>query len=108
MRKISTKPYTVVVPGENGEKKTDEYDMKESLGICLLHPSLQLSGRELLLRGKILDKIEQANGELILEEAEYSKLKASFEKVKGFSKNDMEMVKRVFNAQEIEVKEAGK
>jgi len=107
MRKINIESYEVVVPGVDGKKKTDTYDMKESLGICLLHPTLQLTGRELLVRGKILDKIEQANGELILENAEYNKLKTSFEQVKGFSKNDLEMVDRVLNAEEIEVKEKG-
>lgn len=107
MRKINIASYEVVVPGASGEKKTDSYDMKESLGICLLHPTLQLTGRELLLRGKILNKIEQANGELILEEAEYRKLVSAFEQIKGFSKNDMEMADRVLNAKEIEVKEKG-
>ncbi len=107
MRKISIKPYEIVVAGPGGEKKTDEYDVRESLGICLLHPTLQLTGRELLLRGKILNKIEQANGELMLEEADYKKLKSAFEQVQGFSKNDLVMVERVLNAEEIEVKEKG-
>lgn len=107
MRKIAMEEYVIVVPGENGEKKTDKYDMKESLGICLLHPTLQLTGRELLLRRKILDKIEQSDETLVLEEAEYEKLRSAFEQIQGFSRNDMEMVDRVLNAKKIEVKEKG-
>lgn len=107
MRKIDMKPYEVAMVAESGEKKTDMYDLKGSLGACLLHPVLQLNGRELLLRRRILDKIEQAKGVLMLEEAEYSKLVSAFEQIKGFSKNDLEMVDRVLNAEEIEVKEKG-
>ena len=107
MRKIDMKSYEVPMTVESGEKRIDMYDLKGSLGACLLHPVLQLNGRELLLRGKILDKIEQAEGELMLEEAEYTKLVAAFEQIKGFSKNDLEMVDRVLNAKEIEVKEKG-
>jgi len=107
MRKIDVSKYEVVVAALDGQKNTDFYDMKESLSICLFHPNLQLNGRELLRRGKILDKIEQADGELMLEEAEYSKLKSAFEQIKGFGKNDLEMVSRVLNAERIEVKEKG-
>ena len=107
MRKIDISSYEVILVMPDGQKKTDFYDMKESLSICLFHPSLQLNGREVLHRGKILNKIEQADGELMLEEAEYEKLKSAFEQVKGFSKNDLVMIDRVLNAEEIEVKEKG-
>jgi hypothetical protein len=107
MRKIDISDYEVTLAATDGQKKIDFYDVKESLSICLFHPTLQLDGRELLKRGKILDKIEQANGTLVLEEAEYEKLKSAFEQIQGFSKNDLEMVDRVLNAEEIEVKEKG-
>jgi len=107
MRKIDITQYEIVVPGVDGQKKTDFYDVRESLSICLFHPTLQLDGRELLKRGKILDKIEHADGTLILEEAEFGKLRSAFERIQGFSKNDLEMVDRVLNAEEIEVKEKG-
>lgn len=105
MRKIDLSKYEVVVPSADGQAKTDFYDVKESLSMCLTHPSLQLDGRELLKRSKIIDKIEAADGTLMLEEAEYDKVKQAFETIKGFSKNDMELVRRVLEAEEIEVKE---
>lgn len=103
MRKIDLSKYEVTIPSVEGQAKTDFYDVKESLSICLVHASLQLDGRELLKRGKILDKIEAADGTLMLEEAEYDKVRHAFETIKGFSKNDMELVRRIFEAEEIEV-----
>ena len=108
MRKIDVRNYDVVIPVPDGEDKTDFYRVKESLEMCLLHPMLRLDGRELLVRGKIVDKISAADGTLMLEDEEYKKLKSAFETVTGFSKNDMEIVRRVLEAEEIEVAETKK
>jgi len=105
MRKIDVRQYEVVIAMPDGQKTTDFYVMKDSLCICVVHPSLQLDGRELLKRGKIIDKIEAAEDFVMLEDGEYEKVKTAFENVKGFSKNDMVMVDRVLNAEEIEVAE---
>lgn len=65
-----------------------------------------LSGKELYDRGELADKIENYNdAELLLEEGEFEPVKQAFQKVKGFGENDRELVRRIFGASKIEVKE---
>ena len=42
---------------------------------------------------------------ILVEEEDYRKLRQAFETIEGFTKNDMELVKRVLEAEEIEVEE---
>jgi Uri superfamily endonuclease len=41
-----------------------------------------------------------------MEEEEYRKLRQAFETIEGFTKSDMELVRRVLEAEEIEVEES--
>ena len=111
MRKIQLENYMVKVPLEDGTFKPKPYNVKESLVNCFLHPALKLTGRELLLRNKLATRIEEAeivegNGHILVEEADYGKLRQAFETIEGFTKSDMELVRRVLEAEEIEVKES--
>ena len=105
MRKIELQNYLVKLTRENGEVESKPYNVKESIISCFLHPALKLTGRELLLRGKLTKQIEEANGSILIEEENYRKLKQAFERIEGFTRNDMELVRRVLEAEEIEVKE---
>lgn len=111
MRKIQVENYMVPMRDEQGNMVPKPYNVKESMVSCLLHPVLKLTGRELLLRGKLATRIEEAEikegkGYILVEEADYAKLKKAFETIEGFTKSDMELVRRVLEAEEIEVKEA--
>ena len=108
MRKILVTNYPVTLGSANGQEITEDFKVKESLEICLFHPQLQLDGRELMKRRKILHKIEEADGTLLLEDDEWQKLKQAFETIKGLSKNELPLVERVLEAEEIEVKEKEK
>lgn len=108
MRKINVENYQVTLGTANGQEITEDFKVRESLEICLFHPQLQLDGRELMKRRKILHKIEEADGTLLLEDDEWEKLKQAFETIKGMSKNDLPLVERVLEAEEIEVKEKEK
>lgn len=92
---------------EGGTKEV-EYATKNFLIAAILHPQLRLTGKELLARGKLVDKIEQCDGTLLVEEADYAKIKQAFETVKGFMLNDMTLVKRVLEAKQIDVEEKEK
>lgn len=105
VKKILLDNYEIEIRNEKGEIAKAPYDVKTSLTSVLLSPILQLDGRELLMRGKIVDRIEAADGHILLETADYSKLKKAFETVKGFSKNDIELVRRVLEAENVEVEE---
>ena len=104
MRKIDVTPYKLQAHMPEGTKEID-YDAKNMLIAVILHPQLRLTGRELLARGNLTDKIEQCDGTLLVEEADYSKMKQAFETVRGFTLNDMELVKRVLEAEKVEVEE---
>lgn len=105
MKKIDLTPYNINGIDEKGKKITMPYDVKESIISVIFHPNLKLDGRQLLLRGKLEEKIKKSNGELLVEDADYASIKSSFELVTGFGRNDVELVKRVLEAETIEVKQ---
>ena len=110
MRKINVGNYLVEMRDEKGNTVPKPYNVKESMVSCLLHPVLKLTGRELLLRGKLATRIEEAEikegkGFILVEEADYAKLKKAFETIEGFTKSDMELVRRVLEAEETDVEE---
>ena len=112
MRKIELQSYMVQMRNAEGNLEPKPYNVKESMISCLLHPVLKLTGRELLLRNKLATQIEEAEikegkGSILVEEADYRKLRQAFETIEGFTKSDMELVRRVLEAEEIEVKESG-
>lgn len=103
----------VKVPTADGNFEPKPYNVKESMVSCLLHPALKLTGRELLLRGKLATRIEEAEikegkGFILVEEEDYRKLRQAFETIEGFTKSDMELVRRVLESEEIEVEEKDK
>ena len=104
MRKIDLTQYKVKVPTPDGSTEID-YNVKESLQACLFHPALKLDGREVLKRGKLSDKIEEADGSILLEEEDYRKVKQAFETIEGFQKADIELCRRVLECDKIEVEE---
>ena len=110
MRKVELQNYMVSMRDEQGNTVPKPYNVKESMVSCLLHPALKLTGRELLLRGKLATRIEEAEikegkGFILVEEADYAKLKKAFETIEGFTKSDMELVRRVLEAEETDVEE---
>jgi len=105
MRKLDLKKYTVSVRDANGVNKTIPYDFKESLIQLMFHPELKLSGKALLETNLLAEKILKTDKEILLEEADYNKIKSAVNNFKGFSKNEVELVKRVLECPEIKVKE---
>lgn len=103
MKKIKLENYNISGINEKGKLVELPYDVKSSIISVIFHPNLKLDGRQLLLRGKLSDKIEKSNGELLLEDADYEIVKSAFELVTGFGKNDLELVSRVLEAETVEV-----
>ena len=104
MRKIDLSDYTVNTLTEQGEKPFP-YSVKQSIEIALYHPDLKLNFRDLLENDRVAQKIKQANGSILLEENEYIRVKHAFETIQGFRREDVELVKRVIEAPEVEVQE---
>lgn len=106
-RKISLKNYNVTVKSPNNETKEIPYDIKESLIEILFNPELKLTARQLLKANDLASKIEKANDNILLNDVEYEKLKHALETVKGLTKNEIVLVKRVLQAEEVDVEEVG-
>ncbi len=108
MRKLNLEAYNINGM-KAGEKVELPYNIKDSLVMILMHPELKLGAVDLLKREEIGKKIlDSKENELLLEEEDWSKLKSAFETIKGFTQNDVELVKRVLNAPQVDVKEAKK
>ncbi len=110
MRKLNLKDYTVkmTVPDKlNPGMMIDAelpYHFKDSILNLLFTPDLQLSGAELVKQNVLAMKLEQCKeDEILLEDAEYSRIKLAVDTFKGFGRNDVELVTRINEAGEVEV-----
>jgi hypothetical protein len=103
MRKINLAVATITLKTPEG-KKERPYDIKDSMADVLLHPELKLTGVALLKNNKLADKIlSSTEDSVLLEEAEYQILRGACERIQGFSRDDLELVKRILEAPEVEV-----
>lgn len=107
MRKIAIADYKIKARDqETGNSIEAPYNVKESLISILFLPALQLQAVELLERDRLGSKImDVKDGFVLLEEAEYKKVLDAVNLHKGFGKNDVEFVRRVLEAEEVDVKE---
>ena len=101
MKKIPVTDYTVSI---NGQDQT--YPVREALAEVLFHPAIKIFALELLKRDDLARKILACEDEfLLLEDADYAKVKDAVSKVDTFTRNDVEFVRRVLNAETVEVVE---
>ena len=108
MRKLLITDYTVKIDvrGEDGntEKKDLPYKVRDSLCALLFHNDLKLGGKDLLENGKVADKLEVCDEDFILlTEAEFGKIKFSIDTIRGYGRNEIQLVQRVEEAEEVEV-----
>ena len=104
MRKLNIENYINKIKlGE--EVKEIEYDFKDSLIFIMFNRELQLAGKSLLEQNKLAEKILEADKEIILEEAEYDKVKQAVEAFKGCTRSEVTLVDRVLNCPKINVEE---
>lgn len=105
MKKINLKDYEVEVRTPTGTNGVN-YEVKTSIIGLLFQPELKLGGVELLKQNQLAEKILQhQEPEILLEDAEYNKIKQAINLVKGFGKNDVELVRRVLEAEDVSVTE---
>ena len=103
MRKINLTNYNIQV--DIPEPGIVPYNVKNSIINILFHPDLNLNGVELLSINKLANKVEEAEKEILLEEVDYLKIKTAVETITGYNRNDIEFVRRILEAEEIEVVE---
>lgn len=106
MKKINLKEYEIEVKLSNGESKKIPYNVRETLVSLLFHPDMKLGGRDLLIAQKLATKIEDCKeDEILLEAVDFEKLSRAFDTFKGFGRNEVELVKRILEAPDVEVTE---
>ena len=110
MRKLNLKDYTVKVkaPDQMNPGKVIEgeypYHMKDSLLNLLFHQGLQLSGAELVRQNMLAVKLETCKEDTIeLEDEEFGRIKKAVDVFKGFGRNDVELVTRINEAEEVKI-----
>lgn len=78
------------------------YMVRESLADLLLHRELRLSAAEAIRRHTIAKRIlECPNDEILLEDADYERIKSSLDLIHGFGREDIELIERIYNAEEV-------
>lgn len=76
-----------------------DYNVRDSLIEILFNPELGLTAKLLLERDDLARKIKDSPGdEILLEDAEYDKVKAAVEALHGLNHNDVQFVKRILEA----------
>ena len=108
MRKLNLKDYIVKdrIPDKNDPTKVIDielpYRVKDSILNLMFLPQLQLSGAELVKQNVLAMKLENCkDSEIMVEEEEYQRIKRAFDAYKGFRRHDVELVKRILEAEEI-------
>ena len=108
MRKLILSDYFIQARVLNPETNTQEvknvpYNVKQSIAGLLFHSDLQLTMREAINRKELADSIENCKEDFLLViKEDFDKIKSAFEKVKGFGRNDLELLDRIEHAEEVE------
>ncbi len=101
MRKLDLRNYEVTqkVMGGNGQPIdiTVPYNVKDSVINVLFLPALKLQGAELVRQNVLAMKIEACKDEVMLEEAEFARVKAAIEAYPSQGRADVELVDRILN-----------
>ena len=113
MRKLDLRDYEVTqrvrVNTKNGSEVqviTGPYHVKDSILNIMFLPALQLKGAEMVKQNVLAIKIEQAGDEVMLEDAEYERVKRAAELYPCERRADVEFIDRILN-QTPEINEGG-
>jgi len=111
MRKLNIKDYIFKskAPDMGTAGKVRElaipYPVKTSIINIMFRRELQLSGAELVKQNVLAMKLEVCpDDEILLEDAEFDRIKNAFDKCTGFTRADVELVTRINEAEVVEVK----
>jgi len=110
MRKLDLSNYIVkfktpdrINPGKMIEAE-HPYLVKDSILDLMFNPALQLSGAELVKQNMLAMKLENCKEDTIeLEDEEFGRIKKAFDAFKGFTRNEVELVTRINEAEEVKI-----
>jgi len=101
MRKLNLKDYQVTqkVRGGDGEliDISGPFPVKDSILNIMFLPHLGLQGAEAIKQQVLAHKIEQSEDEIILEEAEYERVRKAAEMYTIAKRPEVELIDRILN-----------
>jgi hypothetical protein len=110
MRRLDLSEYTVIAKAldpstDKLAERTERYNVAVSVVNVLFAGGAE--GRELLKRDAVAQKIEAATaeGSVLLEDAEFKLIETAFAAFKRFGRNEVELVKRVENAERVNLRD---
>ena len=105
-KRLWVETYEVEVLDNSGATVKLPYDMKKSVSDIILAPPLKLNGAALLKNYKLAEKIlDCKDTHILLDFQEYGVIRNATEVLDVFSKNDVELIRRIHEAEEVEVEE---
>ena len=82
------------------------YQVKDSIMNIMFDKELRLSGADLIKQEMVAMKIEACKeSTILLEDEEYKRVKGAFDKCTGFTRTEVELVKRINEAEVVEVEQ---
>ena len=103
MRTLNTSNYPLVLRDPD-RPEVAEYDVRTTLANLLFGPQLQLSGAEAIKQDDLARKIMDSNGTTLLEEEEFQRLQRAVEAFRGYTRNEVPLLRRVAECPEVQVK----
>lgn len=102
MRKLNLKNYQYTEKVRNPvngkvQEFTLPFNVKDSILNIMFLPELALRGAALVKQNVLAIKIEQSDGEILLEEEEYQRVLAAANAYPGQSRADVELIDRILN-----------
>ena len=108
MRKINLKNYDVKGKVPNSDPMGPPldtvmpYHVVDSIVNVMFIRELQLQGAELIKQEMLAMKLENCKeDDITLEDAEYERIKKAFDAYKGFTRPDVELVRRILEAEKV-------
>lgn len=91
---------------DQGKVVPMNYGVRPALVGILLNPQLNLTGIDVFNRYPLASRIKNSDNEVILlDSEEYGWFKTAIAAVKGFGINDVELIRRIRNAPEVDIEE---
>lgn len=109
VKKINVKDYIIQMPNADGTKRGVPYDVVSSIENVVLATGQMTTQRltmpQLLEASRVCEKIKaaQKEGFVLLENAEFNIVKKGFDAFSGFGLNEVELCKRIAEAEDVEV-----
>ena len=97
MRKLGLSNYVFNMPDQKGILQFMTYDFKKSLEGMLPHQNLGLNGPDLMRAMEVVGKVQKAKDEILLNDDDYELIINTLKKFRGFTKNDHEFLKRIYD-----------